>query len=383
MALFIDCHALQTVPPSNINRDDTGAPKSALFGGVQRHRVSSQAWKRAIRKDFGTYLTADQLGTRTKRVVSKVVEEIIAFGGTETWSESRAAEAAEAAFSAVGLKVAKPKAKKAKDGQEEAGADPSTEMAETGYLLFLSTQQIKKLAQAIVNSDGAKLDKKKAKELLDNEHSIDIAMFGRMVADAPDYNVDAAVQVAHAIGVSGSEPEFDYFTAVDDEVERAEETGAGMIGTVQMMSSTLYRYATVNLDGLTKNLGHGEAAVDAAVAFVQSFIRSMPSGKQNTFANNTLPEVVVVSLREDRPVSWVNAFEEPVPADVVRGRRREAARKLAAEATSLDRMYDTAPRRIWVLSLAELADSLAELGDATTRSAMLDALKDELQGTQP
>lgn len=365
MSLFIDVHALHTLPPSNINRDDTGAPKTATFGGVPRQRVSSQAWKRAIRRDFGEHLPADQLGVRTKRVVGQVVDVVKQIA--PDWERDRAVTAVEAAFSAAGIKVEK---KTVKKGEDQVQRDP-----EAGYLLFLSARQIQRLAEAVVTNEGAKLSKREAAALLDSEHSVDIAMFGRMVAEAPDYNVDAAVQVAHAIGVHASEPEFDYFTAVDDAAEAAEESGAGMIGTIQMMSSTLYRYATVDLQALTENLGDIRAATEATVAFVRSFVESMPTGKQNTFANRTLPEVVLVSVREDRPVSYVNAFETPVVTDGERGRRYDAAARLAREATEIDAAYDTRPVASWVMAVGDLAQSLSEVGEKVTLSRLLDGLR--------
>ena len=187
MSLFIDVHALHTLPPSNINRDDTGAPKTATFGGVPRQRVSSQAWKRAVRRDFRKHLPADQLGVRTKRVVEQVVDVIENIA--PDWERDRAVTAVQATFSAAGIKVEK---KAVKKGEDQVQRDP-----EAGYLLFLSARQIQRLAEAVVANDGAKLTKREAAALLDTEHSVDIAMFGRMVAEAPDYNVDAAVQVAH------------------------------------------------------------------------------------------------------------------------------------------------------------------------------------------
>ncbi|GAB3182944.1 type I-E CRISPR-associated protein Cas7/Cse4/CasC [Nesterenkonia halophila] len=366
MSTFIDVHALHTLPPNNINRDDTGAPKTATFGGVPRQRVSSQAWKRAIRKDFPEYLSPDQLGTRTKRVVEKTVGKLQELD--PSWETGRAAEAVEAAFQAAGIKTNRPKPK---DGEEEA-------LGETGYLLFLSAHQIERLARSIIDSDGAKPSKKDAKKLLDEEHSVDIAMFGRMVADSPDFNVDAAVQVAHALSVGPAEPEFDYYTAVDDVVEDAEETGAGMIGTVQMMSSTLYRYSTIDMTQLEENLASREAAAEATKAFVQSFITSMPTGKQNTFANRTMPEAVVVSVRSDRPVSWINAFEEPVAESPGENRRVQAAEKLAREAADLETVYDAPAEKTWVMAIGSLANALAEVGSPVSRNQLLDELEEAL-----
>ena len=363
MSLYIDIHALHTVPPSNINRDDTGAPKTATFGGVVRQRVSSQAWKRAIRKDFEQYLQPEQLGWRTKRVVEKAVKQIEQIA--PDWEKKRAVDGVVKVLEAAGIKPATPKKK------DEEAEDP---LPEATYLLFLSAHQIRRVAEYVVENDGVKPGKKDAAKLLDQEHSVDIAMFGRMVADAPDYNVDAAIQVAHALGVAPAEPEFDYYTAVDDVVEDAEETGAGMIGTVQMMSSTLYRYATVNLAQLEENLASKEAAAEAVAAFVQSFITSMPTGKQNSYANRTMPEAVVVSVRNDRPISLVNAFEEPVEATTSRSRRQEAATRLAAEGKNITETYSAPAVRTWVLALADVREALQELGESVTKDELIEQL---------
>lgn len=379
MTLVLDIHALQSLPPSNVNRDDTGAPKSAVFGGVPRQRVSSQSWKRAIRREFEATMGIESVGYRTKHaagLIAKRIQEITKASG-EDWSEERAAESARGLFASAGIKLTtvskKVRATDPDQGDQEIVGD------ETGYLLFLSSRQIQRAAEALIAADGEKIAKKDAKELLDTGHSIDIAMFGRMLADVPDYNVDASVQVAHALGIHESEPEFDYFTAVDDVVEDREETGAGMIGTVQMMSSTLYRFATVDMTSLAENLGDPAAAVEAAIAFVQAFITSMPTGKQNTFANNTLPELVYLTVRDTRSISLVNAFEEPVRADDTSNRRLEGAKRLAGEAREVQEQYGFVPTSSFVLGLGQLREPFEELATVTTLPALADQLRSALQ----
>ncbi|GAA2045782.1 type I-E CRISPR-associated protein Cas7/Cse4/CasC [Yaniella flava] len=381
MTTYLDIHVLQTLPPNNINRDDTGAPKSATFGGVPRQRVSSQAWKRAIRKDFDNYLDPTKRGFRTKKVVEKIMGRIQELRAEQSSSENFTDDELDTMSDTVveilkkaGISTEKqPKSKSATEDEE------TTDYPETSYLLFLSDQQITNVASRILADTDENWTKKTASELLNVQHSVDIAMFGRMVAEAADYNVDAAVQVAHAIGVSASEPEFDYFTAVDDFVEASEETGAGMIGTVQMTSSTLYRFATVNMKGLEKNLGDREVTLEAAVAFVKAFLTSLPSGKQNTFANNTLPEAVLIRVRTDRSISLVNAFEDPVPLEIEGGRRLEAARKLVAEARSIDDMYDMSPEGSWFMSTSDLADTFQDIGQHVNQTELLAQLKDQLE----
>lgn len=366
MTTFVDIHALQTLPPSNINHDDTGSPKSAFFGGVQRQRVSSQAWKSVIRRDFELHLDRSKLGVRTRLVADKVVARILDLA--PEFDAEKAETAVVEAFKAAKIKLEKPKKKE----DEEVGR------AVSGYLILLSNQQIDKLAQAIIDANGEKLVAKDVKEILDTNHSVDIALFGRMLADAPDFNVDAACQVAHALSVHGSEPDFDYYTAVDDVVRSSDDaTGAGMIGTIEMASSTLYRYANINLDALITNLGDTSASVEATLAFVRAFVSSMPTGKQNSFAARTLPDAVIVTVRNDRPISYVNAFEKAITE--VEGRRVAAARALASEAKNIEEAYGYKPVASYVLALGDdLKKELAGLGESVSLKGLLESLKAQL-----
>lgn len=367
MSKIIDIYALQSLPPSLINRDDTGAPKNAVFGGVPRQRVSSQSWKRAIRRYFFENFDAANIGDRSKRLPEKIARQLEEQG----MEQGTAIERTEQLFKAAGIKTAVEKKPKDKDETDAEVAYP-----QTGYLLFLSAHQIDNAVKAIQERDGKNFTKREVQAILDQEHSVDIAMFGRMVADDAAYNVDAAVQVAHALGIHDSAPEFDYFTAVDDLAEEGEETGAGMIGTVQMMSSTLYRYATVNLEGLAENLDSEDAAKQAAVEFVEAFIASMPTGKINTFANQTLPELVYVAVRDTRPVSLVNAFEAPVEATEDKGRREVGAEVLAQEARDVANVYGFKPQASFVMGLGQLAEPFTDIATQVT----LPELKEQLAG---
>lgn len=384
MSLIIDIHALQTVPPSLINRDDTGAPKTAVFGGVPRQRVSSQSWKRAIRKYFDNQFDSDLIGDRSKRLPEKIAR-LLEDQGLE---QSDAIARTEKLFKAAGIKTEVDK--KPKKADPEA-PEPSP-YPRTTYLIFLSQQQVNRAVEELLARGDEKLSSTEAKAILDTNHSVDMAMFGRMVADDAAYNVDAAVQVAHAIGIHSSTPDFDYFTAVDDLAEEGEETGAGMIGTVQMMSSTLYRYATVNVDGLEKNLGSAEAARQAAGQFIEAFVASMPTGKINTFANQTLPELVYVTVRDTRPVSLVNAFETPVLEESPtsspfasdtqaepRPRRAVAAERLAQEARDVEDVYGFTPRASFVMGLGDLAAPFEGIAERTTLAELTERVQEELR----
>ncbi|WP_303977868.1 type I-E CRISPR-associated protein Cas7/Cse4/CasC [Rothia mucilaginosa] len=371
MTTFIDIHALQTLPPSNINRDDTGSPKSAFFGGVQRQRVSSQAWKSAIRRDFELHLDRSKLGVRTRLIADKVVARILDLASE--FDADAAEEAVKQAFTAV----KNPKNKKYVKLERQEGDKRISDRAVSNVALFLSNQQIDKLAQAIIEANGEKIPPKQVQEMLNTEHGIEIALFGRMLADAPDFNVDAACQVAHALSVHGTEPDFDYYTAVDDVVRSAgDSTGASMIGTIEMASSTLYRYANINLDALTTNLGDANVSVEATLAFVRAFIESMPTGKQNSFAARTLPDAVIVTVRNDRPISYVNAFEKAITE--VESRRVAAARALASEAKNIEEAYGYEPVASYVLALGDLKEELAGLGESVSLKGLLESLESQL-----
>lgn len=289
--LYLDLHVLQTVPPSCVNRDDTGSPKTAVYGGATRARVSSQAWKRAIRLMFEDILPSDKVGQRTKKIVEMVAEEIAALAPN---SDADPVELAEKAL---------------KDAKVEVAPGKGKDIAEAKALFFISRAQARALAALAVEGCD---DKARLQNALNAAPSVDMALFGRMVASDPTLNCDAAAQVAHSISTHRVQNEYDYFTAIDDRAPE-DNAGAGHLGTVEYNSSTLYRYATVNVRELAKHLGR-EDAVCAVRAFAEAFIRSMPTGKQNTFANRTLPDAVYAALRTDQPVNLCGAFERAVPA---------------------------------------------------------------------
>lgn len=206
-------------------------------------------------------------------------------------------------------------------------------------------------------------------------------MFGRMVADMTDINVDAACQVAHAISVHAVDNEFDYFTAVDDRKEDVAETGAGMIGTIEFNSSTLYRYATVDVNALHETLGSATATQAAVKAFLIAFTRSMPTGKQNTFAHRTLPDAIVVRLRDTQPINLVGAFETPIRETQEAGRIKLAAAALAAHTTAVEGAYGEQPVASWVTQVGEQTSVLADLGKATTLDELVNEVAERVELT--
>jgi CRISPR system Cascade subunit CasC len=309
MSLFLEFHIIQNFAPSNLNRDDTGAPKDAFFGGYRRARVSSQCFKRAIRMATNVQGLIDPQfqGVRTQKLFRMLTERLSLRG------RSDAASRIEVALNAAGLKL--------------------KEDNKTEYLLFLGDAEITGLADLIdlhwdelesAPQNGEKKGKKeakasappevvkKARTLLDGGKAVDVALFGRMLADLPEVNQDAACQVAHAISTHRVEREFDYFTAVDDQGD-ADETGAGMIGQLEFNSATFYRYAVIDANKLLKNLkGDKDLTLSAVEAFSQAVARAIPTGKQNTFAAHNSPSFVGVVLRGGSPLSLANAFEKPL-----------------------------------------------------------------------
>lgn len=341
--IYLDIHILQTVPPSCVNRDDTGSPKSARYGGVARARVSSQAWKRAVRIMFRDIYSDGEVGVRTKKVVGLVKEHITALKPSADKPEKLAADALVNA----GLKLAK----------DNAGTDA---------LFFISEAQAAALAKLAVAGEK---DKNAYKQALKENPSVDIALFGRMAASDPSLNYDAAAQVAHAISTHEARNEFDYFTAMDD-LAPEDNAGAAHLDTTEFNSCTMYRYATIGIRELAGHLG-AEEAVRAAVNFVRAFCLSMPTGKQNSFANRTVPDAVYVAIRGDQPVNLAGAFERPVRT-FTGGYEAPSEEALANYAVKTYGNFVDAPKAAFVVGGGE---KFRELG----RGVSLEGLVKELE----
>lgn len=341
--LFLDVHAIQTVPPSCINRDDSGSPKVAQYGGVTRARVSSQSWKKAIRKYFLEYGGLQNVGIRSLEVVRYIADKIASIEKDIDTDE------------AMDL---------AKQVLNNAGVTTTADF-KTKALFFISSKQAEKLAQAAL--EGNK-NKKELQEILSSDPAIDIALFGRMVADDPKLNCDASCQVAHAISTHAVQTEFDFFTATDD-FSSTDDAGAGMLGTIEFNSAALYRYANVAVHEFHRQIGDTDLVMNALTLFVEAFAKSMPTGKANTFANQTLPQAMLVCLRGDRPVSLVSAFERPVrPTD---GYVDESIRRLRKEYESVKRWVEEP-----ICALSVGIDGFP--GDQGSISELVELLKHEL-----
>lgn len=349
MTTFVDIHVIQTLPPSCLNRDDNGSPKVAQFGGVNRLRVSSQAWKRAVREMFSKKVDIRDLGMRTIQVPELIASQIAK--QAPKYRDNAVAMAEDV------IKIAEIKMKAGKKGQPKV----------TRSLLFLSNGQVELLAQKIIEAadKGKKLRKIELEPILSRENTIDLGLFGRMVAGFPEISVDAACQVAHAISTHAVETEFDFFTAMDEvkAVTEDADAGAGMMGSIEFSSATLYRYATVNIEQLAKNLGEIDVAISAACSFVDAFAKSLPSGRGNTFAHNTLPSVINVTVRDDHPLSYAVAFEKPIRAVEGSGYVEKSVQAMSEYAGEIFKAYRNDPAAAFVVAPAYLLPKVDSLGE--------------------
>lgn len=379
MSVYVDFHALQPVPPSCINRDDTGNPKTANFGGVQRARVSSQAWKHAIRDAFARELPELDLGVRTKHVVQLISEAII-----EKAPEYRE-ESSEYAREILETINENKNKKQQPVTKQDAGSGEYL----TKSLFFISNTTISDLADLAVTAlrngqsaaDMKNSVKEDAQKAFLGKQAVDVALFGRMLADAPSLNADASCQVAHAISVDELTPEYDYFTAMDDKAAE-DNAGAAMIETNAFNSGTFYRFATVNASALEKQLaaedtsGVQSTAV-AIAAFAKAFLESMPTGKINSYANQTLPSTVLVTVRNTRPVNLVTAFQLPVRSDGTESVAHIAAQKLLDENDKFNSVYGDKPLHTYLMTIEDGLNGTDEVQTVTLQE-LQDALKTDI-----
>jgi CRISPR system Cascade subunit CasC len=313
--MLIQVHILQNYAPSNLNRDDNGSPKAAMFGGFNRGRISSQCLKRSVRRSTffeEAFEEHELLGKRTRDLPKLIDDELKKMKAADDAREAIVARVPEIGQSSEA-------AAKTKDDDDKL---------KTRQLIFLDMKEIPFLAEkllAVYQKHGHKKwtdpDTKArlsigdiTKELGESiPLSVDIAMFGRMTTSGFFKDVQASVQVAHTLTTHSVDPEFDYFTAVDD-LQPEEEIGASMIGDVEFNSATHYKYFNVQWEELVKNLkGEVDIARQAVLVLLEAAAFAQPTGKQNTFAAHNLPDVILVEVsQKNLPVSYANAFLKPV-----------------------------------------------------------------------
>lgn len=328
--MLIQLHILQNYVPSNLNRDDSGSPKSAVFGGYPRGRISSQCLKRSMRRSHifeEAFRENGLLADRTNRLPRLINQELEALGVDETARKNIINRLPELGGGAV--------------ADEESGE------LKTRVLVYLTPAEAKLVAQKLweiyqeVGDKGfAKMKIKDLESQLAHEtpRSVDMAMFGRMTTSVAFEDMQAAVQVAHAISTNALTREFDYFTAVDD---ISGETGAGMIGDLEMNSSTYYKYINICWEDLLKNLGGDvEVARQAVSALIMASAVAQPSGKQNSTAAHNLPDFMLVEISDKNiPVNYANAFLTPAQHNHNVSMMQDSIGKLIAYARQIQQTY--------------------------------------------
>lgn len=323
MTTFIQLHALTAYPPANLNRDDVGRPKSAIFGGHPRLRISSQSLKRAWRiSDVFERRLSGHMGQRTQRLGEKVMDHLRQKGLGEKKAQEIATEIADIF------------------GKRETGEGKNPTYIR--QLAFISPEE-REAAFALADklAAGESFDSKNAGVLRQADTAVDIAMFGRMLADDPQYNREAAAQVGHAITTHRVVVEDDYYTAVDDLKTSAEDAGAGFVGEAGFGAGLFYLYACIDRDLLVRNLtGEQELANQGVMAMVEAAATVSPKGKQASFASRAKASYVMVEKGELAPRTLASAFLKPVDGDDLLGRSIDALR---ATRERFAHAYDDAP----------------------------------------
>jgi len=328
MSEFIQLHVLTSYPPANLNRDDLGRPKTAVFGGTQRLRVSSQSLKRAWRtSDLFQQELSGFIGTRTRTLGQEIVVRELMERGVK---KERAEEVARGVAEVFG------KLKK-----EKGAKQPSHEIEQLAHFSANELARIRALMDEV--AAGEEVDDEAFKKLLDTGHgSPDIALFGRMLAASPAHNVEAAAQVAHALSVHTVTVEDDFFTAVDDLNRGDEDRGAGHMGTLEFSAGLLYIYVCIDRDLLLKNLDGDETLAKRSLrAFTEAICRVSPTGKQASFASRAWASYLLAERGDAQPRTLSVAFLKPIAG---RDLLERAISELESTRKKMDKVYGPAAR---------------------------------------
>ena len=301
MSRFIQLHLLTSYPPSNLNRDDLGRPKTAVMGGKPRLRVSSQSLKRAWRTadNFADTLRG-RIGTRTKEmgvhIFNKLLEQGVSKKESKEWAKAIAGQ-----FGKL-KKASKQENEELQELEIEQLAHFSPEEEDTIKAL------IEKLSQRKEKPEESEL------QLLRKHHkAADIALFGRMLASNPGFNTEAATQVAHAISVHSVVVEDDFFTAVDDLNQDEDDSGAAHLGETEFAAGLFYLYVCIDKELLIKNLSGDEMLANKTLAaLIESAATVAPTGKQNSFASRARASYLLCETGSQQPRSLSVAFLDPV-----------------------------------------------------------------------
>lgn len=365
MSRFIQLHLLTAYPPANLNRDDMGSPKTAKMGGYDRLRVSSQCLKRTWRtSDIFNQALKGNIGTRTKEMGIKVYDRLSSKGVNHKtaleWTKSIAGVFGK-------LKELSKKEKEAlKELPKDERKNKELHEVEIEQLSFFDTEEEKSIF-ALVDSLAEHNEKPTADELKllrKKMSAVDIAMFGRMLASEPAYNIEAACQVAHAISVHPVVIEDDYFTAVDDLNSGQEDLGAAHIGETRFAAGLFYSYICINRELLIQNLGDNEELANKAIrALIEAAVKVAPKGKQNSFASRSYASYVLAEKGDQQPRSLSVAFLKPINHRENDDFIKDSINALVKQKDSFDRVYDNCADSRYELNVPKEQGTLIELLD--------------------
>jgi len=348
MTTFLQLHLLTAYPPSNPNRDDQGRPKQALVGDAPRLRLSSQSIKRALRmSEPFQHGLAGHMGQRTKLIGNDLRDYLTGRG-----ADAKTARAQAEAIAKVFGKIETPDKKR-----------PEAVQATT--LAFISPDErafALQLADKVLAGEVLPTEKELAKTVLRSaDGAVDIAMFGRMLADNPGFNREAAVQVSHAITTHRAQSEDDYFTAVDDLKKASDDAGGAHLGEHSFGSGVYYLYACVNCDLLVDNLAGDKAlAARGLRALVRAMATATPTGKQNSHAHRPRAGYVRAEIGNSAPRDLTGAFFAPVKGDDLLQVSIEALTDMAG---AIDQAYGPAADHVDVMNVRSRQGTLAGLED--------------------
>lgn len=299
MERFVQLHLLTFYAPANLNRDELGRPKTAIMGGATRLRISSQSLKRTWRTSgLFSQALADHLGTRTKEMGVRVCSRLLDAGV----KEKNARVWARCIAGVFG------KLKSAKD----SGTEQDLHIEQLAHFSPEEIRAVDELVATLIKRGSDPTDDE-LELLREGTIAADIAMFGRMLASKPRFNVEAAVQVAHAITVHKVAVENDFFTAVDDLNDGKDDVGAGHMGETEFGAGLFYQYICIDRLLLQENLGQRRDLVQRTIAaLVEAAAKVAPTGKQASFASRAHASYILCERGDVQPRSLAIAFLEPV-----------------------------------------------------------------------
>jgi CRISPR system Cascade subunit CasC len=390
MSRFIQLHLLTAYPPANLNRDDQGSPKTVKIGGCDRLRVSSQCLKRTWRSsDLFSEAMAGHKGQRTKlfglETYKAMIKEGISHENAVVWataiasvfgksrkvltdSELNKILADEKKRQEFESKLRKRWASRSCEGfdfnaltVEELNKMEGVEIEQLAFVIQEEKEAITQLVK-ILAERGSAPEQGELDVLRDKTSSVDVALWGRMLADAPKKNIEAACQVAHAISVHPVVIEDDYFTAVDDLNNGLDDMGAAHIGETRFAAGLFYSYLCINRELLVKNLdGNEELANKAICALTEAAVKVAPEGKQNSFASRAYASYVLAEKGDQQPRSLSVAFLKPINHRENEDFIADSISALAGQKDSFDAVYGACADDRYELNVPQKAGTLAGL----------------------